>query len=267
MKHFEELYKINVNDKTEKLKQGGTSLTYLSWTWAWAEVKKMFPDASYRIEKFLQADGTEAPYMYDPKTGYMVMTSVTLEGLTHEMWLPVMDGANKAMKAEPYTYKVKDWKSGGYTEKEVQPASMFDINKTIMRCLAKNLAMFGLGLYIYAGEDLPEGEEVEKEEKPKKAPKIDVQEAPRIETPQRIPEIESKFSLLIKRSHLHSLMDNKTWEDLIKKQGEPNTWTEEQLDRWIKKLEGKNADGGVHQKRSQDLHVKVRKNQSAFKMD
>jgi len=66
------------------------------------------------------------------------------------MWLPVMDGANKAMKATAYTYTTK------YGEKNVEAATMFDINKTIMRCLTKNLAMFGLGLYIYAGEDLPE---------------------------------------------------------------------------------------------------------------
>lgn len=237
MKHFEELYKINVNDKTEKLKQSGTLLTYLSWTWAWAEVKKMFPDATYSIEKFLQEDGTMAPYMYDRKTGYMVMTSVTLEGLTHEMWLPVMDGANKAMKAEPYTYKVKDWQNKGqYIEKVVMPATMFDINKTIMRCLTKNLAMFGLGLYIYAGEDLPEGEETEeekpKEEKPKKAPKA-VEPKP--------PVLEVQNVLLLKRAHLRSLMDNKTWDELIEKQGDPTTWTEDQLDRWTKKLEDKDA--------------------------
>jgi hypothetical protein len=63
-----------------------------------------------------------------------------------------MDGANKAMKSSGYTYTTK------YGEKSVEPASMFDVNKTIMRCLVKNLAMFGLGLYIYAGEDLPENE-------------------------------------------------------------------------------------------------------------
>ena len=80
----------------------------------------------------------------------MVFTDVTIEGQTHEMWLCVMDGANKAMKAQPYTYKVRNG------EKTVDAATMFDINKTIMRCLVKNLAMFGLGLYIYAGEDLPE---------------------------------------------------------------------------------------------------------------
>ena len=157
---FMKLYAVNVNDHTEDLKQGNTTLTYLSWTWAWAKIKELCPSAEYTIYKFNQPDGTVLPYMFDPKTGYMVMTSVTIDGLTHEMWLPVMDGANKAMKDVPYTYEVKEYDrgkwTGGYTEKTVQPATMFDVNKTIMRCLTKNLAMFGLGLYIYAGEDLPE---------------------------------------------------------------------------------------------------------------
>ena len=102
----------------------------------------------------------QLPYVYDEKTGYMVFTKVEIEGITHEMWLPVMDSANKAMKDKPYTYKVKKYnyqtKSYEPIEKTVEAATMFDINKTIMRCLTKNLAMFGLGLYIYAGEDLPE---------------------------------------------------------------------------------------------------------------
>lgn len=145
---FDELNAINVNEKTEKKKSGGTELTYLSWTWAWAEVKKRFPDAHYEI---VMHDGL--PYVYDENTGYMVFTNVTIDGITHMMWLPVMDGANKAMKDKPYTYSTK------YNgEKTVDAATMFDVNKTIMRCLVKNLAMFGLGLYIYAGEDLPEVE-------------------------------------------------------------------------------------------------------------
>lgn len=145
---FDELNAINVNDKTEKKKSGGTELTYLSWTWAWAEVKKRFPEAHYEI---VMHDGL--PYVYDENTGYMVFTNVTIDGITHTMWLPVMDGANKAMKNQPYTYSTK------YNgEKTVDAATMFDVNKTIMRCLVKNLAMFGLGLYIYAGEDLPEVE-------------------------------------------------------------------------------------------------------------
>ena len=81
-----------------------------------------------------------------------MFTKVTINGITKEMWLPVMDSKNKAMKKEPYTYTTK------YGEKTVESATMFEINKTIMRCLVKNLAMFGLGLYIYAGEDLPEAD-------------------------------------------------------------------------------------------------------------
>src|SRR5699024_11992265 len=76
-----------------------------------------------------------------------------------EMWLPVMDSSNKAMKSKPYTYDTKNRKNI-----QVDKASMFDINKTIMRCLVKNLAMFGLGLYIYAGEDLPETPQASKEQ-------------------------------------------------------------------------------------------------------
>lgn len=143
---FETLYKANVNDYTEK-KNG---LTYLTWSAAWAEFKKVCPDATYEIVKF---DGK--PYIYDENLGYMCYTTVTAGGITHEMWLPVMDGANKAMKAEAYEYNTK------YGKKTCEAATMFDINKTIMRCLVKNLAMFGLGLYIYAGEDLPEDAKIE----------------------------------------------------------------------------------------------------------
>lgn len=152
---FEELYHLNVNDYTED-KNG---LTYLTWSYAWAEVKKRYPNATYEIEKF----ENNLPYVYDENVGYMVFTKVTIDDVTHEMWLPVMDGANKSMKREPYKYKVKVYQygkwTGEYAEKVVESADMFDINKTIMRCLVKNLAMFGLGLYIYAGEDLPEQQE------------------------------------------------------------------------------------------------------------
>jgi hypothetical protein len=138
---FKKLNAINVNENTEK-KNG---LTYLSWAWAWAELKKAYPDATYKIRQF---DGK--PYLYDENLGYMVMTEITIDNITHEMWLPVMDSANNAMKSTEYTKKTK------YKEVPVLPATMFDINTAIMRCLTKNIAMFGLGLYIYAGEDLPE---------------------------------------------------------------------------------------------------------------
>lgn len=154
---FTELFKLDVSKYIEKKRTGSTELSYLSWAYAWAETKKRFPDANYRVNAFGQ---NQPPYVYDPNTGYMVFTEVTIEDLTHEMWLPVMDGANKAMKDKPYTYDTKYRK-----DIKVEAATMFDINKTIMRCLVKNLAMFGLGLYIFAGEDLPESPE-QKEEKP-----------------------------------------------------------------------------------------------------
>lgn len=161
---FEILNAVNVNDHTEVKDTGKVKLTYLSWAWAWAEVKKRFPTASYEIIKF---DGL--PYVYDEKTGFMVYTKVTIEGVTHEMWLPVMDGNNRAMLDHPYEVKTK------YNSFTVQAATMFDVNKTIMRCLTKNLAMFGLGLYIYAGEDLPEDPDedvkVKDQKKPKAQPK------------------------------------------------------------------------------------------------
>jgi hypothetical protein len=145
---FERLSSINVNEHVEKK----SNLTYLSWAWAWTATKTECPDATYKIGE------TE----YDEALGFMCHTSVTIEGETLEMWLPVMDGANKSMKKTAYTY------SSRFGDKTVEAATTFDINKTIMRCLVKNLAMFGLGIYIYAGEDLPEGESNYKTEAPKK---------------------------------------------------------------------------------------------------
>jgi hypothetical protein len=148
---FATLYAIDCNSHTEK-KNG---LTYLSWAWAWAETKKQFPGANYKVVKY---DGK--PYLFDTDLGYLVETEVTIGGETISMQLPVMDGNNKAQKATQYSYKAKEYVNakwtGKYLDREVEPATMFDINTAIMRCLTKNLAMFGLGLYIYAGEDLPE---------------------------------------------------------------------------------------------------------------
>lgn len=154
MTAFERLSRINVNEYVEK-KDG---LTYLSWAWAWSVTKKECPDASYTL----------LPTEYDDALGFMCHTSVTIEGQTLEMWLPVMDGKNKSMKKQAYTYTTK------YGDKQVEAATTFDINKTMMRCLVKNLAMFGLGIYIYAGEDLPEGEvkETAKAPEPVKTPEV-----------------------------------------------------------------------------------------------
>lgn len=135
--YFKALNDINVNDKTEK-KNG---LTYLSWAWAWGEVKKLFPDATYTI--YENKDGWN--YHTDGKTCW-VKTGVTVNGLEHIEYLPVMDYKNRSIPADAVT--------------------SFDVNKAIQRSLTKAVARHGLGLYIYAGEDLPESET---EAKPKES--------------------------------------------------------------------------------------------------
>lgn len=141
---FATLSAINVNEHVEN-KNG---LAYLSWPWAYATVKNLYPDMTYEVRHW---DGK--PFLYDEDLGYMIETSVTIQGETLPMWLPVMDSKNKSQLAKPYTYTVSY--RGSKEEKTVEAAKMFDVNTAIMRCLVKNLAMFGLGLYIYAGEDLP----------------------------------------------------------------------------------------------------------------
>lgn len=140
---FQTLYDIDVRDRMYQ-KPGG--LSYIPWATAWSEVAKVFPNATYEIVKFGEKS---LPYT-ESDLGIIVYTKVTIEGVTREMCLPVMDGSNKAMKSVEYTYKTK---SG---EKTVNAATMFDVNKTIMRCLAKNLAMFGLGLHLWTKEEAPE---------------------------------------------------------------------------------------------------------------
>ena len=130
--YFTALNEINVSDKIEK-KNG---LSYLSWAWAWAELKKRHPDANYTV--YENAEGR--CYHHDGKTAW-VKTGVTILGLEHIEYLPVMDSRNKSIPLESIT--------------------SFDVNKAIQRSLTKAVARHGLGLYIYAGEDLPEGEEPE----------------------------------------------------------------------------------------------------------
>ncbi|MDE7436864.1 MAG: DUF1071 domain-containing protein [Muribaculaceae bacterium] len=146
---FNQLVSLNVNEKTES-KNG---LSYLSWSNAWLEFKKVYPTATYNVVKNTL---TGLPYFVDPNIGIMVFTEVTADNQTYSMWLPVMDSSNKAMKIQPYTYQVWNKTTRQYENRNVEAATMFDINKAIMRCLTKNLAMFGLGLYLYNGEDMPE---------------------------------------------------------------------------------------------------------------
>ena len=140
MSVFETLNKINVNDKAEQ-KNG---LTYLSWAWAWGEVKKAFTEATFTIYERETQYGP-VNYFTDGRTCW-VKTGLTIDGLEHIEELPVMDFRNQAISLERVTST--------------------DVNKAIQRSLTKAAARHGLGLYIYAGEDLPEEEaEARKREK------------------------------------------------------------------------------------------------------
>ena len=124
-----DLLKLNVNEHVEK-KQ---NLSYLSWAWAWAEALKADPAASFEVKTFKHDEYTEVPYMGVNGTA-MVWVTVTIFDKPMTCQLPVMDHRNKA----------------------IPNPDAFQVNTAIMRCMTKALSLHGLGLYIYAGEDLPE---------------------------------------------------------------------------------------------------------------
>ena len=131
--YFTELYAINVNQWVEK-KNG---LSYVSWANAWGEAKKYDPNANYTV--YEDKDGRN--YHNDGNTAW-VKVGVTLNGIEHIEYLPIMDYKNTSIGIKNIT--------------------SFNVNTAIQRCLTKAIARHGLGLYIYAGEDLPEGEEAPK---------------------------------------------------------------------------------------------------------
>lgn len=127
-----ELLKLNVNDHVER-KNGQA---YLSWSWAWSEVLRIDPQATWEA---VEKDGL--PVFFFPDQTAMVQVRVTIKGHTKACWLPVMNHMNKAIKSP----------------------DAFAVNTAMVRCLTKCISMHGLGLYIYAGEGMPEVEPVKKQ--------------------------------------------------------------------------------------------------------
>lgn len=146
---FETLNAINVNGRTET-KNG---LTYLSWAWAWATAKENYPEATYTI--YEDADGV---FYHRDHNSAWVKTGVTIEGIEHIEYLPVMDFRNNSIEL----IKIKST----------------DVNKAIQRSLTKALARHGLGLYVYAGEDLPSSEKEQPKVESKKTTTVEVKGIP-----------------------------------------------------------------------------------------
>lgn len=183
--YFTELNGIDVGDKIEK-KNG---LSYLSWAFAWGELKKRYPEATYTV--YENADGWN--YFTDGRTCW-VKTGVTVNGIEHIEYLPVMDFKNKSIPANAVT--------------------SFDVNKAIQRSLTKAVARHGLGLYIYAGEDLPETDEAQAVAQPtpkaqpkaKATPKATPKAEPTPEQPEKVEVSEESKEL--RRKYVKYCQDN-----------------------------------------------------------
>jgi hypothetical protein len=162
MSLFKDLYHRNVNEHTQK----NNGLTYLSWSYAWAEIKKIDEKASYQIHEFPMLDanfqvvpGITVPFL-KTQEGYFVKVSVTINGHTETETLPVMDNKNVPLGTIAPVWVKKD--GAAKATKEYGPTPMpttFDINTSHKRCMVKAIALHGLGLYIYNGEDVPEVDE------------------------------------------------------------------------------------------------------------
>ena len=140
---FETLSIIDVSGITSA-KQGQK---YISWSDCWNGIKRIYPNASYEV---LENDAG-LPF-FESTMGIFVKVEVTINGETQKMIMPVLDSINKSMKSEQYSYMTKKG------ERTVNACTSFDINTSIMRCVVKCCALFGFGLNVYRGQDLPNPE-------------------------------------------------------------------------------------------------------------
>lgn len=173
---FDALYEMNLGDKVEK-KDG---LSYLTWSEAWKAFKEVYPSATFRV---ITNPDTKLPYFVDPQIGIMVFVEVTADDLTQQCFLPVLNSSMKPMRLEAYNYTVYDKQNKRQIEKTCEAANMFDINKTIMRALVKCCSLYGLGLKLYQGEDIPcdnqdDAADQKKAQQPKRNKNVQPQAAP-----------------------------------------------------------------------------------------
>lgn len=196
---FEKLSSIKLDNyiKHKKVREQGKEryLNYISWATAWKLVCKEYPGATFRHVYW-----EDKPYLYDKNLGYLVGIEVDIDGEVLTSYLPVMDGQNRAMKDAPYTYRT----STG--EKHVNQATFFDINTAWQRCLVKTLALFGLGIDLYTGEDL---ENILKDEEEEEI-------APKIETQKQVNTQENTEKVWLSQKEFEELMVRKNKAEIIK---------------------------------------------------
>ena len=228
---WDELSQVDCSEHTEKKGK----LTYLSWAWAWGITMEHYPTASYKFESFfVDQEGTVLDTMFYPDGSASVHVTVSIGDLTRSMWLPVMDFKNNAI-ANPNSRQISDAK---------------------MRCLVKCIAMFGLGHYVYAGEDLPPSSDEEEETKEvEKETKVTEEELPvnyekfsesLIETATKMEETVSGLESLWKsnKDTIKELKakDEELYKKLVKSFAERRSQMENATEE-VATEEGDNEDG------------------------
>ena len=215
---FEILNSVNVNEKVEK-KNG---LNYLSWAYAWGELKKVKPQANYKVYERTTQDGNMINYFTDGRTAW-VKVGVIVDGLEHTEMLPVMDYKNQSIPLEKIT--------------------SFNVNTAIQRALTKAIGRFGLGLYIYAGEDLPESEseKTDNDKNIKQSPNNALNGQKGAKIGELKTELESKASKItltqLQKANILALCDQLKLVKLEEKYGKLETWSVDLASKVISWLE------------------------------
>jgi hypothetical protein len=165
---FNKLNEIQVGEFITSKKVGSNNLNYLSWTDAFTLLFKEYEEKDINYKIFYNDKIDDLPIFGNENIGYYVKTEITICGIVKQMILPVLDGANKPKKLNEYQYFVKDYKTQKPIQKTVLKIDMMDINTTVQRCLVKNIAIFGLGLSVYRGDDLSNNDNDDGNEAPEK---------------------------------------------------------------------------------------------------
>tara|TARA_Y100000310_G_C20620352_1_gene782948 strand:+ start:649 stop:1347 length:699 start_codon:yes stop_codon:yes gene_type:complete len=224
---WNKLSEIDVSNKTEK--KG--NLTYLSWAWAWGELMKHFPMAVVEFTEWDYPDATQKDILIYPDGTCSVECTLTIEDISRKMWLPVMDYKNDAIP-DPNARQISDAK---------------------MRCLVKCISMFGLGHYIYAGEDLPQ--ETSPPATKETAPKKTAEKPKRKLTGAQMEQVEIIRETVTK----HPVFTNGGGLDLCKQvlsviDGDP---TPAQINEWHAYVVG---EASIHDNKKQDEEYHGRQN-------
>ena len=206
--------RLNAIDCSKHVEKKG-KFSYLSWTWAWQMLKEHCPDATFEKHTFLNNEGSYLPYMRDLDGYAFVQTSVTADGITLTETFPVLNNVNKS----------------------IQKPKSFEVNTALQRCLTKTIAFHGLGLYIYAGEDLPEDAKGEINEKEKIKEQIN-----------KIGKMPQKETGIVKTAIIQKGLDEKIISEKSLKVWSEEGWDQHKIEARVKRAFDEKMQEAMHEK-------------------